>query len=169
MPRDRPGIARVGQPVVFLHVRRIAGYNVKGSSGKHAPCFLHVTFHDIDLILQAIQEHAPSGHVCALPLDLQRSEMSCFRFCTHQDRDDPGAGAQVQDRAALRGLCKPREEYRIHAEAELLRILDDLQVIALQVIDVLSGKNRDRHDGSFFGGWLPAFCAGAPWPWFPPP
>ena len=59
-------------------------------------CFLDVSCHDVNAVLQIVQRHTASRHICALLLDLQAGEMGAVVFCFHQKRDDPGACPQIQ-------------------------------------------------------------------------
>lgn len=87
---------RVRQSMLPDHVRRITGNTVKRSSLEYPVCFLDVSCHDVNAVLQIVQRHTASRHICALLLDLQAGEMGAVVFCFHQKRDDPGACPQIQ-------------------------------------------------------------------------
>ena len=139
---------RVRQSMLSDHIRRIAGNTVKGSSRENLVCFLDVSCHDVNAILQVIQCHAASRHICALLLDFQSGEMRTVVFCLHQKRDDPGACAKVKHRIPFSGMGKSCQKHRIHTETKFLRILYDLITVPLKVIDPLFFLQFNLHSCS---------------------
>ncbi len=113
------------------HIRRIARYDIKRSSVKKPFCFLQISCHNINLFFEMVQLYTAPRHVGALLLNLDGTNLSRLRLCLNQNRDNPRARAQIKHRGARLHLREAAQQYRVHAKAEFLRILDNLITVAL--------------------------------------
>ena len=81
--------------------------------------------------------HAAPGHVCALFLNLQPDKAASFCLSPQQNGNNAGSRSHIKRPFPCFYPCKAGQQYRIHAKAELLRILDDLITIPVQLIQAL--------------------------------
>ena len=132
----RNGLCALGicQSVPADHVRRVARHDIKRGGS--------VTFRslpDISAVYcnfsgQTVQTDAPVRHFSHFRLDLETRKGSPFRLRRKKQGDDPVSGPEVDGPFPGLHRGKAREEDGVHAEAELSRILDDLQAVPLQVV-----------------------------------
>ena len=75
------GQMRIGQTVIAMHIRRIAGNYRKRSPAKDGSGFFDISRSDGNRILQMIIHHTAPCHLGTLLLNLQTGKMLSLRLC----------------------------------------------------------------------------------------
>ena len=138
MACDSFGRIGIDKSVVTEHIRRVGGYDIADRSAEDLRSPAQIALDDINRAADLIVLNGTLRHIDIFGLDLKSGKMLSFGLSVKQDRNNAVAGTEVDHRLTLFHPRKSGQQDRIHSETEPGRILYDLEVVPLKVIEALS-------------------------------
>ena len=130
----------------MMPIRRIAHNYVDASGRKHLVGTLHRQSVDADDMFQPVEQHAPPRHIRHIRLNFKRIDAFRAPHACQQQRQGTRPRAEISTAVAAFRPHEARQQYGIHAEAETLLLLQDVQPRLLQFVHPFAGQ-----DGQFSG------------------
>ena len=139
MPRQQQRGRLIGKRPSLLAIGRVAHHCMHALPSDKLTSGSHVRRVYTDSFLQPIQRDRAPSHVRHFRLDLKRFKTGVQLFLAEQQRQNTGAGSHIGYPFTGPEPGKICKKHRVHPEAEGPRMLNDVQSVALQIVQTFAG------------------------------